>query len=133
MAAAGDALFDVVETPRMSENRDVPVSEVDENVRRRIAGRLAIGVHGVESGRPGAAVDQDRRGQERAIRARLERGHRIVGDRYDDEPVDAASDQRLDAASLLRRILARGNDEKIVAVALGERLDPMHEAGEKDI
>ena len=115
----------------MGEHGEVAVSEIDEMSRRRISGRLAIGANGVESGRPGPAVDQDRRGQARAGRATLEIGHRIVGDRHDDEPVDAAVDQRLDPPALLRRILARGDDEKIVAVALGQRFDAMHETRRK--
>ena len=85
---------------------------------------------------PGAsapAVDQHRRRQARAVRAALERGHRIVGRRDDDEPVDAAGDERLDAAALFRGVLAGGDDEEIIAVAFGERFDPVHEAGEEDI
>jgi hypothetical protein len=106
-------------------------------VRAKIAvGRSArlssssIAPHGVESRRPGASVDQHRR---REARAALECGHRLVVCRHDDEPVDAAGDQRLDPAAFFRGVLARGDDQEIIAIALGQRFDPVHEAGEKHV
>src|SRR5271154_7566437 len=124
--AAGDALLDILETLRMSENGDVAVSEADEAADRGVAAGVAIGAHGVESGRLGPAVDEHCRRQAGPVGFTLERRHRLAARGDEDQAVDAARGQRLDAAALLRPILARGDDEKIIAVAFGERLDPMH-------
>jgi hypothetical protein len=109
----------------MGENGDVAVSEVDEAAPRRIAAGEAVGAHSVEARRLGSPVDQHRRGQAQAVPAALERCHRFVVRRCDDEPVDAAAYQRLDTAALVRRVLAGGNYEEIIAVAFGEPFDPM--------
>ena len=85
------------------------------------------------SGRIGPPVDQHRWGQAGTVPAALERRHRIIGRRDDDQPVDAACDESLDTAALIRGVLAGGDDEKIVAVAFGEGFDPVHKAGEEDI
>ncbi len=109
------------------------VSQINKAARRRMAAGEAVGPHRVESWRFDRAVDQDRRGQARAVRSPFERGHRFVVCRNDDEPVDAAADQRLDAAALVRRVLTRGANETIITVAVGEPFDSMHEAGEEDV
>ena len=118
----------------MGENGDVAMPEPDQMARRRVAAGVAIGAHRVEAGRLGAAVEQHGRRQARAVRAAPERGHRIVARRHDDEAVDAARDQRLDAPALdRRRPRSVETMQEIVAVAFGERLDAVHEAGEKDV
>ena len=53
--------------------------------------------------------------------------------RHGDQAVDTPAEQRLDPARLDRRVLAGGDEQEIVAVALGERLDAVDEAGEEDV
>jgi len=60
---AGDPKLDILEPFRMGENGDVAVTEADEMTGRGVAARAAIRAHGVESRRPGSAVDQRRRRQ----------------------------------------------------------------------
>src|SRR3984957_3187333 len=132
-AASADALLDIVETLRMGENGNVAVSEGDEVARRPMAAGEAIGAHRVESGRLGPPVDQHRWREAGTVPAAFERRHRLVAYGNHDQPVDAAGDERFDAAPLVRSVLAGGDDEKIIAVAFSEGFDPVHEAGEEDI
>src|SRR5580700_2385332 len=111
-AAAEDALLDIIETLRMGENGNVAMSEVDEAARSRIAASDAIGAHGVESGCVRPPVDQHRWREAGTVPAVLERRHRIIRRRNDDQPVDAAGDESLDTAALIHRVLARGDDEE---------------------
>ena len=78
-----------------------------------------------------AAIEEH--GRRKTRPAGGERGHRGVARRHGDEAVDAPADQRLDPALFDRRVLAGGDEQEIVAVALGERLDAVDEAGEKDV
>ena len=71
-------------------------------------------------------------GGRRAPRA-AKRRHRGVARRHGDEAVDAPADQRLDPPLFYGRVLAGRGEQEIVAVALGERLDAVDEAGEKDV
>ena len=71
-AATGDAQRDVLKVPGMGEDGDVAMPEPDEMSRGDVAARLAIGPHGVESGRVRAAVEQHGRGQPRARASPIE-------------------------------------------------------------
>ena len=122
-AGACDPRRNVLEMPGMGEDGDVAMSKLDQVTRRGVAAGFAIGAHGVESGGFGAAVEQHRRRQSGPIRAALERGHGIIARRDDNETIDPARDQGLDAPPLNRCILVRGDEQKIVAVTLCERLD----------
>ena len=130
-AAAGDALGDVAQVLRMGEERDVAMAEADEVAHGLVGARLAIGAHRVEARRFRAPVHEDGGGQRRARPG--EGRHRGVARRHRDEAVDAPPEQGADAPVLDRGVLAGRHQQEIVAVALGDRLDAVDEAGEEHV
>ena len=94
------------------------MAEADQVARRGVAPRFAVGAHGVESGRLGAAVEQHGRRQAGAVRRRLSRRHADSSlDGTTMSPSIRRAIERLDAPPLYRRVLARGDDQQIIAVA----------------
>ena len=129
--APRDALGDVLMVFGMSENGDIAVPQADQMDHGFIGASLAIGPHSIETRRVGAPVEQHGRRQPDLTLPDGDQRGVVRG--YGDQAVDPPRDERLDAAPLDRRVLAGRDKQKIIAVALGEQFDAMHEAGEKDV